>query len=184
MPKSPENEELRHALLVIRCQLGERAAFEELIRDWSGTLLRHVRRIAGPEPAEDLAQEVWLRALRGIANLRENARIGAWLFGIAHHVVMDHFRLRYARDEAEVPDDLSAEGPDSGEEIMNRLEAELAALPVLERETLTLFYLEELSLKQIAGIQSVPEGTVKSRLSRARGLLRRAMSSHGEHHDA
>ena len=98
MSKSPENEELRSALLVVRCQLGERAAFEELIRDWSGPLLLHIRRIAGPEAAEDLAQEVWLRALRGIARLREGARIGGWLFAIAHHVVMDHFRLRYGRN--------------------------------------------------------------------------------------
>jgi RNA polymerase sigma-70 factor (ECF subfamily) len=97
---------------------------------------------------------------------------------------MDHFRLRYGRDDAMVPDDLLAEEPDSREEIMARLETELAALPVLEREMLTLFYFEDFSLNQIAAIQSVPLGTVKSRLSRARGMLRQAMSSPGEHHDA
>jgi RNA polymerase sigma-70 factor (ECF subfamily) len=182
LPDLPENQELRDALLVVRCQLGERAAFEELIRTRSGPLLRHIRRIAGPQVAEDLAQEVWLRALRGIARLRDGARIGAWLFGIAHNVVMDHFRLRPAVEDGAVLSDIAAEEPDCREAVLGRLETELAELPVLEREMLTLFYLEDLSLNQIAAIQFVPLGTVKSRLSRARAMLRQAMTTQGEDH--
>lgn len=184
MPELPQNQSLQDTLLVVRCQLGERAAFEALIGKWSGPLLRHVRRVAGPAQAEDLAQDVWVRALRAIPNLREGAKIGAWLFGIAHHVVMDHFRLRHAAPDGALPDDLAAEAPDEKEAIMARLESELAALPLLEREMLTLFYLEDLSLNQIAAIQAVPLGTVKSRLSRARGMLRQALASQGENHDA
>ena len=184
MPELAENQGLRDALLVVRCQLGERAAFEELVRGWSGPLLRHIKRIADPAQAEDLAQEVWLRAFRGITRLRETARIGGWLFGIAHHVVMDHFRLRPVLEDTAVTDDIAAEESNSREVILDRLETELAALPVLEREMLSLFYLEDLSLNQIAVIQSAPLGTVKSRLSRARGMLRRSMFSQGDTHDA
>lgn len=184
MPDLPENQGLRDALLVVRCQLGERAAFEELIRAWSGPLLRHIRRIAGTGPADDLAQEVWLRALRAIARLRDGARIRAWLFGIAHHVVMDHFRLRHGEAGSNELDDIAAPEPDASEALHARMETELAALPVPEREMLTLFYLEDLSLNQIAEIQAVPLGTVKSRLFRARAMLRQALSSQGEDHDA
>lgn len=178
MAKTPDTESrLRDELLVVRCQLGERQAFEELVRIWSGPLLRHVRRVAGADMAEDLAQEVWLRALRGIARLRDGARLGPWLFGVAHQFLMDRLRVRYAEREAldEVPDEPDAETLESSESLFALLETQLGALPVVERETLTLFYLEELSLVQIGEIQTVPMGTVKSRLFRARGMLRQSM---------
>lgn len=163
---------------MVRCQLGERAAFEELTRTRAGPLLSHLRRVAGVQAADDLAQEVWIRVLRGISGLREGARLKSWLFGIAHHVMMDHLRLRYA--ESATPVDVFAEEEGDGrEEILAVLDTQLAALPALERETLTLYYLEELSLADLARIQTVPLGTVKSRLFRARTLLRQAMLSQG-----
>lgn len=168
---------LRDELLVVRCQLGEREAFEELIRTWSEPLLRHLRRIADHDIAEDLAQEVWLRALRGVVNLRDGAKLRPWLFGVAHHVAMDRLRRRYAEREVlgDVADEAAAEELESSEPLLRRLETQLAGLPLVERETLTLFYLEDLSLAQIAEIQATPVGTVKSRLFRARVMLRRSM---------
>ncbi|MEO6218657.1 MAG: sigma-70 family RNA polymerase sigma factor [Sphingomonas sp.] len=178
MAKNPDTESrLRDELLVVRCQLGERQAFEELVRIWAGPLLRHVQRVAGADMADDLAQEVWLRALRGIARLRDGARLRSWLFGVAHHVLMDRLRVRYAEREAldEVVDQTDPETLESSESLFALLETQLGALPVVERETLTLFYLEELSLVQIGEIQAVPIGTVKSRLFRAREMLRQSM---------
>ena len=61
------------------------------------------------------------------------------------------------------------------EEDLATLEAGLETLPIVERETLTLFYLRELSLEEIAGVVEVPVGTVKSRLFRARQMLRRVL---------
>ena len=178
MAKTPDTESrLRDELLVVRCQLGERQAFEELVRIWSGPLLRHIQRVAGADMADDLAQEVWLRALRGIARLRDGTRLRSWLFGVAHHVLMDRLRVRYAEREAldEVADGPDPEALESSESLFALLETRLGALPVVERETLTLFYLAELSLVQIGEIQAVPIGTVKSRLFRARGMLRQSM---------
>jgi RNA polymerase sigma factor (sigma-70 family) len=173
-------DRLRDELLVVRCQLGERAAFEELIRTWAAPLLSHLRRVAGAQAADDLAQDVWIRVVRGIAGLRDGARLKPWLFGIAHHVMMDHLRLRYAESAAAIDPDADAEADEGGrEEALAALESRMAALPPLERETLTLFYLEELSLADLAKIQAVPLGTVKSRLFRARGMLRQAMLSNG-----
>jgi RNA polymerase sigma-70 factor (ECF subfamily) len=173
-------DRLREELLVVRCQLGERAAFEELIRAWSAPLLSHMRRVAGAGVADDLAQEVWIKVLRGISSLREGSKLKPWLFGIAHHVMIDHLRARYAdsANGVDVPEP-AEENEDGREEMLTALEAQLASLPPLERETLTLFYLEELSLADLAKIQAVPLGTVKSRLFRARTLLRQAMFSKG-----
>ncbi len=174
-----DRDQVQEALLLVRCQLGERAAYDELVRAHAGPLLRHIRRIAGTVPADDLAQDVWLRAFRGMASLRQQARFRPWLFGIAHHVVMDHFRLRYAAGK-EVQDDTAAEEPENREELLAAMETQLASLPLIERETLNLFYLEDMSLADIAVIQAVPAGTVKSRLFRARAQLRAAMLAKGE----
>jgi RNA polymerase sigma factor (sigma-70 family) len=168
---------LRDELLVVRCQLGERQAFEELVRTWSEPLLRHLRRIADQDTAEDLAQEVWLRALRGLVNLRDGAKLRPWLFGVAHHVAMDRLRRRYTELEVlgDLADETAADELESPEPLLRRLETQLAGLPLVERETLTLFYFENLSLAQIAEVQAVPVGTVKSRLFRTRAMLRQSM---------
>lgn len=174
----PEDE-----LLAIRCQLGERAAFDELVERWHQPLWKYVRRLVGDDATTaELVQEVWLGVLRGLNNLRDPARLRAWLFGIARRVVMGHLRRTYAdvidptADLTEIADDVDAN--DLNEEIA-QMHAEIGALPVIEREALVLFYLRELTLQQIAEVVSVPVGTVKSRLHRARSELRRRLVDKG-----
>ena len=171
-------------LLVIRCQLGERPAFDELVERWHGPVWKYVRRVAGGDDAAwDVAQDVWLRVLRGIGGLRDGTRLRAWLFGIARRALMDRLRHQYATpvdadvDLAALPGDVCS---DESEEELAAMERELARLPVIEREVLTLFYLRELSLTEVADVLGVPIGTVKSRLFRARRQLRRGLDSEGE----
>lgn len=170
---------------MVRCQLGERPAFDELIQRWHQPLWRYARHLAGNDAAADAAaQEVWLRVLRGIGRLRDGARLRSWLFGIAHRVLMDRLRDQYRRPLAadagleleEQPVDDSA--PTLEFEIAAMLE-ELAGLPAVEREVLTLFYLHELPLDEVAQVLTVPVGTVKSRLYRARKLLRHQLDIRG-----
>ena len=170
-------------LLVIRCQLGERAAFDELTERWHPPLWKYLRRVAGSDDAaKDVAQDVWLRVLRGIGRLRDGSRLRPWLFGVARRALMDRLRQQYAGvvdtdvDVAELAADQPA---DSFEEEIAAMEHELERLPVTEREVLTLFYLRELSLAEVAEVLAVPAGTVKSRLFRARRLLRHALDSKG-----
>lgn len=88
-------------LLGIRCQLGERAAFDELIERYATRLRAYVRRVADDDAeADDLVQDTWLRVLRGLPGLRQPARLRSWLFGIAHRVLIDRLRLRYAEPAA------------------------------------------------------------------------------------
>jgi RNA polymerase sigma-70 factor (ECF subfamily) len=178
----PERRAKEDELIVIRCQLGERAALDELAERWHPPLWKYVRRLAGDDDAKDVVQDVWLRVLRGIGRLRDGSRLRPWLFGIARHVLMDRLRHQYAApfgndiDVADLAADLPA---DSFEEELGAIEHELARLPAIEREVLTLFYLRELSLAEVAEVLEVPVGTVKSRLFRARRLLRRGLDSEG-----
>jgi RNA polymerase sigma-70 factor (ECF subfamily) len=167
--------------LVVRCQLGERPAFDELIARWGEPVWKYVRSLTNSdEVASEIVQDVWLRVLRGLNRLRDGSKLRAWLFGIARRTLMDRLRERYAApvidqvdvSDLEVPDDNNA-GTDDIEEDLAAMEEALARLPVVEREALTLFYLRELSLGEVADVLDVPIGTVKSRLFRARKLLRR-----------
>ncbi|TDR39715.1 RNA polymerase sigma-70 factor (ECF subfamily) [Tahibacter aquaticus] len=176
MTSPPERHELADELVVVRCQLGESAAFDELVRRWSAPLYRYALKLAGEaELARDLSQDVWLRAIRGLPRLLDPAQFRPWLFGIAHRCFMDRLRSRYAIavDNDTDPDALGALAIDADEELLHQsLERGLAALPLLEREVLTLFYLESLPLAEISTVLQIPTGTVKSRLFRARKLLR------------
>ncbi|WP_113704123.1 RNA polymerase sigma factor [Nonomuraea lactucae] len=159
-------------LLVVRAQLGERGALAELVRAWHGPVWTYARRMLDAQRADDVAQEIWLAVVRGLPRLREPGRFAPWLFTIARRAVTDRLREEYGRAEA------SREGEpvmdDPAEAAVDRagLVAALSGLPVVEREVLVLFYLEDLSVEDCAEICRVPPGTVKSRLSRARRLLR------------
>lgn len=172
-------------LLAVRCQLGERSAFDELIERWHEPLSKYLRRLAGDdEAAKEVAQDAWLRVLRGIGRLRDGSKLRPWLFGIARRALMDRLREQYASpttsdvDVADIPVEADTS---ASEEELRTMEHHLGRLPIVEREVLTLFYLKELSLADVAGVLAVPVGTVKSRLHRARHMLRREMDSNGGH---
>jgi RNA polymerase sigma-70 factor (ECF subfamily) len=177
--RSPNDPRI-DALLAVRCQLGEREAFDDLIRRWAMPLRRHVCRVTGSEDhADELVQEIWLQVLQGIGRLQDPAKFRPWLFGIAHRRLMDRLRERYASavDFAVDPDSLAVEDATPDRDLEAReLERGLADLPALEREVLSLFYLDELSLGEVAAVLAVPIGTVKSRLFRARQLLRHQLT--------
>lgn len=177
------NDPRADELLAIRCQLGERAAFADLINRWHEPLWRYLRRLADSDAAaDDLVQDTWVRVLRGIAGLRDAARLRPWLFGIARRIAMDRLRSLYVRPiagDAALEELVAPEVDMTLEADLVALESGLAALPARERETLALFYLRELSIEQIATLLEVPPGTIKSRLFRARQMLRDQFATQG-----
>jgi RNA polymerase sigma factor (sigma-70 family) len=182
--RTPERNPAGDELLAIRCQLGEPAAFDDLIARWHAPLWSFVRRLAGSdEAAREIFQDFWVRVIRGIPKLRDGSRLRAWLFGIARRTAMDRLREQYARSPAmdvDVEDIAADPSPLEDAENLEELERALVELPILEREVLTLFYLQELSLNEVADALKVPVGTIKSRLFRARRLLRQAMTERVE----
>lgn len=178
-----ERRAIADELLLVRCQLGEPAAFDALVERWHAPLWRYLRRLArDDEDAADALQDAWLRILRALPALRDPARGRPWLFGIARRAMLDRVRRRYAAPEPDEPlvDALAAPEPDPElVDDVDALHAELATMPLVEREVLVLFYLRELSLAEVAEVLAVPVGTVKSRLFRARTMLRAQLQPRG-----
>jgi RNA polymerase sigma-70 factor (ECF subfamily) len=178
-----EQDDRADLLLVLRCQLGEAAAFDGLARRWAKPLQRYLATwTADGDALGDLVQDVWLRVLRGLPGLRQPEKFRSWLFGIAHRTAMDRFRAKYRQAPPmpeEAADQVAADesGADSAdkEALLAALDRALNRLGPMERQTLTLFYLEDISINEVAHITGVPAGTVKSRLSRGRAQLRAFM---------
>ncbi|MFC8424682.1 RNA polymerase sigma factor [Streptomyces sp. NPDC057236] len=169
-------------LLVVRCQLGEREAFRELVAVWHPPLWRYVRGMVGSSHlADDLAQEAWVAVVRGLPRLRQPERFAPWLFTIARRTVTDHLRRTYKEPETAMEEATAVVADDelSGVLTTVQIEAGLAALPPLEREVLILFHLQDLPLVSCAEVLGVPAGTVKSRLHRARRMLRNHLVEKG-----
>lgn len=184
-----EKQAVLQELLVLRCARGERQALEELIQQWQQRLFYFVRRlVATEEDAWDVLQQTWLRVLRGIHTLKEPDRLPVWLYRIARCAALSHLRSRY-RDRSRVEDesDLAAVAAtvecddfDNWEQVHTCL----GQLSLSHREVLTLHFLEEFSIEQIADILEVPPGTIKSRLHYAKRALKAAIEkehAHGPH---
>lgn len=170
------------ALLVVRCQLGEREAFRELVHAWHAPLRRYLRTLTGsPQLADDLAQETWLAVVRGLPRLRQPERFAPWLFTIARRTVTDQLRrtCRQAPETAAQEADHAVDDPLGDVLTTLQVEAGLHELPPAEREVLVLFHLQDLPLTACAEVLGVPPGTVKSRLHRARRLLRDVLAEKG-----
>jgi len=175
-------QDVINELLVVRCMLGERPAFDELVARWHGPLWRYVRcMVETSEQAEEAAQETWVRALRGLPRLRDPGRFAPWFFGIARRVLMDRLRAKYAAAVESLGSDAEAGSDDAafGADEVAQVREGLHRLPLIERETLMLHYLLGLPLQAIAQIAAVPEGTVKSRLFRGRRMLRESLENKG-----
>jgi RNA polymerase sigma factor (sigma-70 family) len=173
-PVESGGTQVNDELLVIRCQLGERRAFDELAMRWGAPVAGYARRVSQDnEAAADLTQDIWVRVFRGVDRLRDPSRFRSWLFAIAHLAFIDALRSRYDALQITVDDsDQVAADEEESQYDLPSVELGLALLPPAEREILTLFYLQELTVEETAQALSIPAGTVKSRLHRARRLLR------------
>ena len=164
-------------LLVTLAIAGERKAVERLARRWHPRLLRTARRLVGAEMAPGAVQECWVSILRGIGGLRDPSRFPPWAFGILRRRCADAIRRQRAarsRDGGE----LSEDEPDRGSlpEEAWAIARAMAGLPGDQRLAAQLFFVEGLTLAEIAEVQQVPEGTAKSRLFHARRRLKAALS--------
>ncbi len=168
--------------LVASARAGERAAFEALGRRFEKRLLAHAWRLTGDvELARDVAQDAWADITRRIRSLDDTAAFHAWAFRIVTRRAADAIR-RNRRKRAGLAA-FAAEPREDGEasESMDAaatapsLAAALAGLPAEQRAAIALFYLEDMSVAEIAAALDVPAGTVKTRLMAARDKLRIAL---------
>lgn len=177
MERSPE--EIYDELLVLRCQDGDEAALAELVDRYQQRLWRHAWRLTGrSDAAADVLQEAWIAIVRGIGRLQDPACFRSWAYRIVTHRAADWSRrvqrqrklLKNAAAESQLPEENPNENIDQYD--VNLLRAALRKLPADRRALLSLFYLDELSIGEIADVLSIPKGTVKSRLFHARNELK------------
>jgi RNA polymerase sigma-70 factor (ECF subfamily) len=181
LPTRNEKEAAYNEWLVVRCQQGQNEAFEELIRHWENRLFYYIRRLTpGEEDAWDVLQKVWLAVIGGIKNLQDGRLLPIWLYRIARNSAASHFRTgRPDRDLRKYSDDLNdIELPDQDftPEDAEQVHCALEKLALPFREVLTLFFLQGLSVAEIARIVDIPEGTVKSRLHHAKRAMRSVLA--------
>ena len=171
------NKHIIDRLLVARAQAGDREAFDLLVRRWQPRILGFAIRLSGDrDAARDVAQETWVAAVKGLKRLDDPALFRAWIFRIAKNKAADYVRGRQkTRKQAETMEQINAmeketrhPGPEEG----LTLKALIDNLPQEKRALLILFYVEGLSLSELAEVFAVPDGTIKSRLFTAREDLK------------
>jgi RNA polymerase sigma-70 factor (ECF subfamily) len=173
--------------LVGRAQAGDAGAFEALVRRYQGWVFTLALRMVGNRAeAEDVAQEVFLKAYRGLAGFKAASRFTTWLYAIASHHCLNHLQARSrrgasaGRDRSHAERDLPVaverlpDGAPRADALLERAEfarivqAEMAHLTEEHRLILVLRDIQGLSYEAIARTLGLEPGTVRSRLHRAR----------------
>ena len=173
---SPDAGRLYDELLVPLVQPGDRRAGERLAIRWQPRLARTARRLLGDDEAALVAvQETWLSILRNIAGLRDPSRFAPWAFGILRRRCADRIRQAQADRTRQGESEDEPVLPAAADDALAIRQA-FAALPGDQRLAAQLFFVEGLTLAEIAGVQAVPPGTVKTRLFHARRKLKAALS--------
>ena len=166
--------------LLERLRAGDPRAFEQLVIAYQHRIFGVALRMLGSRAeAEEIAQEVFLRAHRAVADFRGDARLGTWLYAIASRLCLNRLASpdrRLARGD-EVLADVAAPTPDAAAaaeraELDAALRAAIAELPEDRRLVLVLRDIEGLSYEEIAEALALEPGTVRSRLHRARLQLK------------
>jgi RNA polymerase sigma-70 factor (ECF subfamily) len=170
-------ESLKDEILVLRAQQGQREAFEELVRRWQKRLWLRAFRVTKDETASwDIVQDTWQKVIRSFSRLDNPAAFPGWLLRITNNLAIDWIRKEVRRRDAHESYARSSDNNVASHgSAFESIQAALARLPSADSEILTLFYLNELSLSEIAQILDIPTGTVKSRLHYARAKMKEIM---------
>lgn len=182
MARPDPAERLFDEYLAASARAGSRIALEQLATRIQPRLLGHARRLTGDaEAARDAVQEAWVEIVRGLSRLDDATAFPAWAFRIVSrrcaHWVRKQQRNRRL-DVAYSAEPLVTTTADGGERASDaaRLARAIAILPPDQRAAIALFYLEDLSVAEIAVALDAPSGTVKTRLMHAREKLRRTLN--------
>jgi RNA polymerase sigma-70 factor, ECF subfamily len=178
----------REAVLVERAKAGDGDAFEELVRRHADRLYAVVLRfVADGEEAQEVTQEAFLRAWRGIARFEGRSRFFTWLYRIGINeakrraarrpavapIALDDEPVPDAPDWSQAPETRSEQG-----DLLRVLERAIMSLPVEYRAPIVLRDVEGLSTSEAAEVMELSEAAFKSRLHRARLVVRRALDEY------
>ena len=173
--------------LVLRAQVGDRAAFHELVALYQERLTYYVHRmVQDPDQSRDILQQTWLDVFRTLGKLQSPAAFRVWLYRITHDRVVTYIRRQIVDSDAR--DRLAVDAIESEQcndlDLLENVELvhfALNQLSVIHREIMTLRFLEEMDVKEIARVMECSEGTAKSRLHYAKNAMRRIIAEEQGH---
>ncbi len=193
-------EEVTDEVLMVRFQGGDRAAFAILVRRHKAPIYNFVlRMVRSSSSAEDLTQDTFVKVVQSSGEFKHEARFYTWLYAIARNLCIDHLRKMSLRQHPSLdqPSPQSPDGPTLlertagsapsaertaiGAEMGQRITRCVEALPAEQREVFLLREIGNLSIKEIAVIVAVPEGTIKSRLRYALERLQESLSEYEDY---
>lgn len=169
--------------LILRLRQGDTAALAEIYERYKDRIYRTALAITrDPAAAEDILQECFVRLFTHADRLRTEEPIGPWLYRVAVNLSADWLSHRQRwfglvnRLVERWTAPLRVEREVEERELQEKVQNAIRSLPLAQQVVVVLYYLEGLSLKEIAEILEVPEGTVKSRLHYAREALRERLT--------
>jgi RNA polymerase sigma-70 factor (ECF subfamily) len=178
--------------LVLQCQQGNQQSFRQLYRRYASRVRSTLYQLCGGETLDDLVQEVFLRAWKGLPQLRQAAQFSTWLYRICWNVASDQRRqfaqersfnskLKSGQERLSTNDSKLTQAPDLMDlHYQDLIQRGLQQLSFEHRAVLVLHDLEDLPQKEVAQILGIAVGTVKSRLFHARTSLRNYIQQQGE----
>ena len=188
---APSHASMDQSALIERAKQGDLRAFEQLLAEHLPRIRRFARSMCkDPTDADDLAQDALLKAYLALRSYRFSSAFSTWLYRVVRNTFIDHARQDASRKrllaEASEPT-LDRDTPETAppdeliekDQLRAALWDALRALPLEYRTTVVLFDVEGLSHEEVAAVEGVAVGTVKSRLSRGRGQLRGMLAARG-----
>lgn len=164
-------------------------AFERLVREYQGLCWHIIQRmVRNPEDARELCQDTFLRVHQCLHQYRGESALKSWIGRVAYTIALRHLqhkRIALVEPGADndfalvenLGDGFDLEAACADAETARHLHAAIEALPPLQRTLLTLYYLEETTIPEIAQITGLASGTIKSHLFRSRLRLRGALEA-------
>ena len=162
--------------IVERAQAGDGAAFAQLVERYSSPILSICyASVLNPTDAEDLAQDVFLAAWRSLRTFRGEAAFSTWLFALARNRCIDRSRRQRVRPQLVAEDEQAPQAhyvvDEDAPRLANAVLQAAKTLSVPLRQALLLRDIQGLSYEEIADLQDVPVGTVRSRIAAARASV-------------
>lgn len=183
----PDQDHSPDTYYISRCLQGDPHGFSHLYRRHAQKVRSTLYQLCGADGLDDLVQEVFLRAWKGLKNFRQTAQFSTWLYRIAWNVACDRRRVLaknrsqhiHLEDDSQIENLATTPAMISQMHYQDLVHRGLDQLSEEHRVVLILHDLEELPQKQVAEILQIPIGTVKSRIFHARGAMRRYLESQG-----
>ena len=173
--------------IIARARRGDADAFEQLVAAYRNQVFRLALRMCGNEAdADEVAQEAFLSAWKGLPNFRGESRFSTWLYQLTTHAAINLMRREKRQAAVEDIDEITAadDGPSPQQQVertetQREIRSALMQLPEEYRQVLLLRFMQELSYEEIGRALKLPVGTVKSRLNRAKAQLKDILSRSG-----